>query len=484
MPNFTTKSSHVSQPERFCKYIHRYCNQTRLDGYDYCIRHILEDKTAPFRQCMYVNQPNKKRCTNAAPKTDKNDRRDNTLCPFHAKRALMKTRVYHSKRKPALEGPAALLRSLEHYCEDPVHDPSYSQASGPSERHSVVCDPGKPSTIEQLQASFENDGEPVLSKAHVESVDDDYCFVEKTNCLDHAGVYTHKEACTMAREKLLRLQHLYCVELKVLYHDFKEAKRKYLQMARNPFPETDGQKSPKLVYRDLKEVKGKIVAKIEKPSTSEADPVTTSYIDNKVQESWKEYHRRSGIERIFRRRVLERRAGLPKPVKPACSFEKNGLKCPEPAIVSTNYCKNHILTDPNQVLFVACGQSRNCPKPVLPIEDDPACDQHFSFSSSHQPATEEFVVQQSVILQQQQPVASTSDLLLDPEHFQSMDDIASLGLDAITPGSLFGLDQFGEPGESTDTVLSEDHTDLMQIQAITLNPPSDILSDSRKSESE
>lgn len=81
-------------------------------------------------------------------------------------------------------------------------------------------------------------------------------------------------------------------------------------------------------------------------------------------------------------------------------------------------------------------------------------------------------------------VASTSDMLLEPEHFQSMDDIASLGLDAIGPGLLFGLDQFGEPGESTETVLTADQTDLMQIPAIGLNPPADILSDSHKSESD
>ncbi len=37
----------------------------------------------------------------------------------------------------------------------------------------------------------------------------------------------------------------------------------------------------------------------------------------------------------------------------------------------------------------------------------------------------------------------------EPELFQTMDDIASLGLDAVVPGNLFGLDQFGDLG-STD----------------------------------
>lgn len=374
------KGSHVTQPERFCKYIHRYCNQTRLDGYDYCIRHILEDKSAPFRQCMYVNQPNKKRCTNAAPKTDKNDRRDNTLCPFHAKRAMMKTRVHPPKRKPVAEGPATLLKSLEHYCEDPVHDLNYRREPGHYERPIAAgMEGGQPSTIEQVEEIVANDGEPILSKANVESIDDDFCFNDTSSYLDHAGVYTHKEICAMTKEKLLKLQHLYCVELKVLYHDFKEARRRYLKMVRNPFPEV--QRSPKLVYRDLKDVRGRIVAKIEKPS-SETDVGTTSVLDKKLHQSLQGYHQRSGIERILRRKLLERRAGLIKPFRPTCAYEKNGLKCTGTALMATQFCKNHILNDPNQVLFVPCHNSK-CTKPVLPIEDNPACDLHFTFSSSH-----------------------------------------------------------------------------------------------------
>lgn len=64
-----------SSAGNLCKYIHRHCFQERIQGYDFCIRHILEDKNAPFRQCTYIQQPHEKKCTNAAPKTDKNDKR-------------------------------------------------------------------------------------------------------------------------------------------------------------------------------------------------------------------------------------------------------------------------------------------------------------------------------------------------------------------------------------------------------------------------
>jgi len=133
-------------------------------------------------------------------------------------------------------------------------------------------------------------------------------------------------------------------------------------------------------------------------------------------------------------------------------------------------------------------RKKKCDRPVLPIGGD------FSVCKTHLHTT---LLPES---KEGQTVLS-ADTTAEQEHFQSMDDIASLGLDDIEPGTLFGLDQeaecvntffrnpswaikfepnFGEPGESTDTVMSEEQNDLMQIQPISLNPPADILSDARK----
>lgn len=57
----------------FCMYSHRVCMQNRLEGYEYCLKHILEDKNAPFKQCTYQSGKSGKRCTNASPKSDKKD---------------------------------------------------------------------------------------------------------------------------------------------------------------------------------------------------------------------------------------------------------------------------------------------------------------------------------------------------------------------------------------------------------------------------
>jgi KAT8 regulatory NSL complex subunit 2 len=47
--------------------------QNRLDGFDYCIKHVLEDKNASYKQCNYMSNKTGKRCPNAAPKSDKKD---------------------------------------------------------------------------------------------------------------------------------------------------------------------------------------------------------------------------------------------------------------------------------------------------------------------------------------------------------------------------------------------------------------------------
>ncbi|KAK7495639.1 hypothetical protein BaRGS_00013086 [Batillaria attramentaria] len=56
-----------------CAYSHRTCTQNRLEGYDFCLKHILEDKTSPFKQCSYVAPKTNRRCSGAAPKSDRKD---------------------------------------------------------------------------------------------------------------------------------------------------------------------------------------------------------------------------------------------------------------------------------------------------------------------------------------------------------------------------------------------------------------------------
>lgn len=79
------KHIHFSEVDNkpLCSYSPKLCKQRRLNGYAFCIRHVLEDKTAPFKQCEYVAKYNSQRCTNPIPKSE--DRRCVCLrtCVWH-----------------------------------------------------------------------------------------------------------------------------------------------------------------------------------------------------------------------------------------------------------------------------------------------------------------------------------------------------------------------------------------------------------------
>lgn len=49
------------------------CNHSRHENSPYCLRHILQDPTAPYKQCAYIYNSTGKRCLNIAPKLEKKD---------------------------------------------------------------------------------------------------------------------------------------------------------------------------------------------------------------------------------------------------------------------------------------------------------------------------------------------------------------------------------------------------------------------------
>ncbi|XP_035228433.1 uncharacterized protein LOC118200582 [Stegodyphus dumicola] len=69
---FEGKHIHYSPVNKkpLCSYSAKLCKQRRINGYAFCIRHILEDKSAPFKQCAHVARYNKQKCTNPIPSNE------------------------------------------------------------------------------------------------------------------------------------------------------------------------------------------------------------------------------------------------------------------------------------------------------------------------------------------------------------------------------------------------------------------------------
>ncbi|KFP80048.1 KAT8 regulatory NSL complex subunit 2, partial [Acanthisitta chloris] len=196
----------------------RPCSQPRLDGQEFCLRHILEDRNAPFKQCSYVSARNGRRCPNAAPKPEKKD--GSSLCAEHARRNALALQAQVKKSNPGPEEvvwghpwdvPGRHL-GMRRWCGDSV-------CPSPADEDSWSDGEQDPVTVEQTWR-----GDP---DSEADSIDSD-----QEDPLKHAGVYTAEEVALIMREKLIRLQSLYIDQFKRLQHLLKEKKRQFLHSRR------------------------------------------------------------------------------------------------------------------------------------------------------------------------------------------------------------------------------------------------------------
>lgn len=53
-----------------CAHAKKVCNQRHMDGFRFCIKHILEDPNAPFKQCTYISKRCSALCTDQPCQAD------------------------------------------------------------------------------------------------------------------------------------------------------------------------------------------------------------------------------------------------------------------------------------------------------------------------------------------------------------------------------------------------------------------------------
>ncbi|KAM6330745.1 KAT8 regulatory NSL complex subunit 2 isoform 3-T3 [Alca torda] len=218
LPSSRGRLTPVPRPQEplSCAFTHRQCSQPRLEGQEFCIKHILEDRSAPFKQCSYVSTKNGKRCPNAAPKPEKKD--GASFCAEHARRNTLALQAQMKKSSP---GPVSetLLCQLSSYAKTELGsqtaESSRSEASRILDEDSWSDGEQDPIPVDQTWR-----GDP---DSEADSIDSD-----QEDPLKHAGVYTAEEVALIMREKLIRLQSLYIDQFKRLQHLLKEKKRRYL----------------------------------------------------------------------------------------------------------------------------------------------------------------------------------------------------------------------------------------------------------------
>ncbi|XP_059173586.1 KAT8 regulatory NSL complex subunit 2-like isoform X2 [Physella acuta] len=344
----TTKLQSLAKEETFCKYAHRRCMQNCVDGYDYCIRHILEDKAAPFKQCTYMTKSGK-RCGTAAPKHERKD----GYCTEHAKKAFITRQRLSRKRRPK-ESTETLLDELT-----TVNSGTTDVHTNENRRSKAHSDSIASKALEYASSS-DSEAEALLVEktwrdpgdSDAESIDSD-----QEDMLKYAGIYTTEEVAQILRDKLIRLQTLYIDQFKRLKHVLLSKRRQYLQ-----------------AYKVEKETLGSI--KLYKN-----DPFQKDKYDKLC--ALKRYHKKFGKEALLQKQSTERRmqstdeANYTPPHFVKCVFVDEGWRCGSRVVPLSKFCQKHILHDSAQVLYRPCPfADSQCGRPVPTIFNTEYCSLH------------------------------------------------------------------------------------------------------------
>lgn len=335
-----------------CAFALRPCSQHRLEGQEFCIKHILEDKSAPYKQCSYVSSKNGKRCPNAAPKMERKE--GMAFCAEHARRNALALRA--QMRKACSSGPSAeaLVSQLSGINRTDSHSlDSRSEASRILEEDSISEEEQGPLGLDQTWR-----GDP---DSEADSVDSDH-----EDPLKHAGVYTAEEVALITRDKLIRLQSLYIDQFKRLQHLLKEKKRRYLHHRK--------------VEHDT--LGSSLLTGPEGLSLKERENL-------KKLKALRRYRRRYGTEALLHRQLRERRQALTegatqpfvRTVSEKCISFVDGVRCSNPCLPMTRHCLTHIHQDSNQVLFKLCPGQRDlpCDRTVhMGQSEEPRCPLHLT----------------------------------------------------------------------------------------------------------
>ena len=171
------------------------CHGQRLKGYEYCIRHILEDKSAPYRPCAYTLETShtSRQCPRAAPRSSRGE----GYCREHSRAVVTASRRIVRKRGGG--AVTALQDSLEQYKRGRLGEAGegrLGQLVLGGER--VGEQESEESEVVRVGDTWtgddgDSDGESVDSEAE-----------EGGGPLKHAGVFTGEEVMKTMRDKLVR----------------------------------------------------------------------------------------------------------------------------------------------------------------------------------------------------------------------------------------------------------------------------------------
>ncbi|XP_078376847.1 uncharacterized protein LOC144660154 isoform X3 [Oculina patagonica] len=361
---FEGKNIHSSplDGKLLCSYSEKLCKQRRLNGYAFCIRHVLEDKNAPFKQCQFVAKYNGHQCTNPIPFAE-----DRIYCNSHLQvLGIVPKKV---RRKKPGEGVESEVNSSSSISESKgrtdvlttpalTNMPSIPPQLFPFRLKKPKNQPQKRAytnipAIEELRESrrkWQKDRADLFKIYGIDSSDDDsssegdempwqQMWLSSDSDIDYDAL-RRENNCLEADIRTAKISRL-STQLRRQLHQL----RRTLRSRRNR-------------YKDLL-ASGSVLVKAVHSNSS-------ACVDSLLENSKKS------------------RKARPRPAKcltKTCAFSQDDVQCNKKAFPYTKFCKDHIMNDSKQVLYAQCTAKwpggLQCSVPVFDvIHERPLCDEH------------------------------------------------------------------------------------------------------------
>eukprot|EP00124_Ichthyophonus_hoferi_P004128 Ihof_evm2s418 gene=Ihof_evmTU2s418 len=354
-----------------CLHSKKPCLQRKIDGYDYCMRHVMEDnhrftlqsqaskKSKQSDQHLEQHRKNSRKRTNPS---DTGRRPERRLGPAATPQERLERRI---KLGIALQQHHIALGS--EFIDPPLDGDESSSLSDEDSR--------------QIETDVEGEGEiPYqwwvkgynLGNNEEEEEDEDY--------LRAAGVFTEEELLERRRQKLLQLKDLYLNQYRRLGASLEDHQNMHLSNRNHFFKANNISLSHTGLPFEPAHEDARVIEHVEETDRDNEKVKDALELKEEALEARRRfvrrYRKRHGVEGHMHTLVLNRNKGS----QSLCVFMDDGVRCTNNVMSLAKYCFNHILCDPKQVLFKPCAyqlqSGAQCSQPILAWHRVRHCDTH------------------------------------------------------------------------------------------------------------
>lgn len=319
-----------------CSYSDKICMQRRLNGYAFCIRHILQDKNAPFKRCQYVARYNGIQCTNAVPISE-----NRLYCNSHMQvLGLVPKRLKMNNSSTSLEQ------------ENRVKGSDSLENSPAINTHKITEFTKSNKKVEDITTISQSNKKKPISGLVKES--NNISLFEK--CQDFWSWYRSFDKTYIWGD---------------IHQDWSFLSSKWIIQLPMPHIELPDKTI------DFKEVENEMVSKL-KAQLLQLEISNRSLQESLARASQSALHVLSSLSKNDGQCTLHRSSH-----KRTCRASRDNVPCYLAPFPCCGYCQNHMKNDKEQVLFSACTTKTNrgttCSQILFNCKSDkPVCYRHIN----------------------------------------------------------------------------------------------------------